>query len=82
MNGMDIEDAAINAANAISKFEDRYEGPSPTNTVATVTVYTDPKYISGPLYYGSYESSNPNLNLKTGMGHSTANAILFLLKVI
>ncbi len=75
MNGIDVENAAINAANAISKFEDRYEGPSPTNTVATVTVYTDPKYISGPLYYGSYESNNPNLNLKTGMGHSTANAI-------
>ncbi|HBH95877.1 MAG TPA: hypothetical protein DDX91_08985 [Ruminococcaceae bacterium] len=75
MNGKNIAETAVKVASEISKFEDRLEGPSPTNTVATVTVNTDPKYICDSLFYGSYESTNPYLNLKTGMGHSTANAI-------
>lgn len=75
MNGINIEDTARNAAKTISKFEDRMEGPSPTNTVATVTVLTGYEYISDSLFYGSYTSTNPYKNVKTGLYHSTDHAI-------
>ena len=58
-------------------FQDRYEGPSPSNKIATVGVTSGPGYIitGSNLYYGWYHSTNTSNNLVTGLGHSSDDVV-------
>ena len=58
-------------------FQDRYEGPSPSNKIATVGVTSGPGYIvtNSNLYYGWYTSTNTSNNLVTGLGHSSYDVV-------
>jgi hypothetical protein len=59
-------------------FQDRYQGPSPSNIVATVGVVSDASYVIHPLYYGNYTSTNPNINTHTGTARRSSEHVIFI----
>lgn len=78
-NGNNITLAAadfiVNKMNG-TVFEDQYKSGSPSYQVANVGVVSQAVDIEGDtLYYGSYVSTNNNINLKNNLKHSSDNVI-------
>lgn len=78
-NGNNITLAAadfiVNKMNG-TVFEDQYKSGSPSYQVANVGVVSNGEYIEGDtLYYGSYTSTNDNINLKNNLKHSSDEVI-------
>ena len=79
-NGTNVTDAIVDFLNndtGLISFQDRYEGPSPSNKRATVGVTSGPQYIpeDGSLYYGWYTSTNTSNNLMNSLGHSSTEVV-------
>lgn len=79
-NGTNVTNAIANyIANEMTSdtFNDRYEGPAPSNKRATVGVVSGPGYIIGnqTLCYGWYKSTNPYNNLVTGLSHTSYDVV-------